>query len=455
MRRLGLFVAVVVVGGIAASAVAPRPSPAAEASPVGSAEANGTATRLWGPVELVSVSEPSALSSSVERAVALAASGAGGVAVPGRSAQVGLVQVRRGSTVVQQPPAGYQIPMGLTVVPAEAAAAVMSPAVAVVLAEGDVVLGATSAGLRGAQVGDVLELLDPVGSAVPFVIGRIAADHEIGGAELVMRSEEAGRLGVTTNTRMIVYGFDSREAINAALAAQGLVRAGVRISRSWDVPSPDSTLGIAATKAIGGEFAFRLRSDGEVSLEPSWVAAHISDRIAYEGVRVRANCNNAIVAAIQGALNEVAATGLAGAIDTANTNTFGGCFYPRLNRVTGNLGFLSRHSWGMALDMNTTQNPQGRAPRLDCGVVRIFRRWGFAWGGNFVNPDGMHFEFVGERRDQIDYPSKYCPNLTSGAVTSADRAERASDSGEALTAPGATPLFAGDGFVDEAPAHLG
>jgi hypothetical protein len=54
---------------------------------------------------------------------------------------------------------------------------------------------------------------------------------------------------------------------------------------------------------------------------------------------------------------------------------------------------------------------------MDCAVVRIFRKWGFAWGGNFWPTDGMHFEWVGERRDQIGYPSRFCPNNVPAPTT--------------------------------------
>ena len=78
----------------------------------------------------------------------------------------------------------------------------------------------------------------------------------------------------------------------------------------------------------------------------------------------------------------------------------------------------------MALDMNTATNPMGGVPTMDCRVVRIFRKWGFAWGGNFSTPDGMHFEWVGEDRSQISYPSTYCANPATGggATSSAERA---------------------------------
>jgi hypothetical protein len=66
--------------------------------------------------------------------------------------------------------------------------------------------------------------------------------------------------------------------------------------------------------------------------------------------------------------------------------------------------------------MNTLANAQGRVPRMDCRVVRIFRKHGFAWGGNFLVPDGMHFEWVGEARNTWQYPSTYCPNLPGGVV---------------------------------------
>lgn len=68
----------------------------------------------------------------------------------------------------------------------------------------------------------------------------------------------------------------------------------------------------------------------------------------------------------------------------------------------------------MAVDTNTQGSCMGCAPPdMDCRTVRVFRKHGFAWGGNFLRPDGMHFEWVGEPRHQGLYPSRYCPNVES------------------------------------------
>ena len=112
----------------------------------------------------------------------------------------------------------------------------------------------------------------------------------------------------------------------------------------------------------------------------------------------------------------------------------------RFNRLTpdSSLGFLSRHSWGMALDTNTQGSCQGCVPDFSktaagCTTVQIFRKYGFAWGGNFLTPDGMHFEYVGERRDLQAYPSRFCPNTAALALTDVES--------------GIDTFFASDGMI--------
>ncbi len=160
-----------------------------------------------------------------------------------------------------------------------------------------------------------------------------------------------------------------------------------------------------------------------------------------DSIPISARCHNVIEPALRAALAEVAAAGLGGTIDVGDANSYGGCHLARFNRLTpdSSLGFLSRHSWGMALDTNTQGSCQGCAPPNfatrpgGCTTVQIFRKYGFAWGGNFLTPDGMHFEYVGQRRDLLAYPSRFCPNTGALALTQQEA--------------GIDTFFASDGMV--------
>jgi len=183
-----------------------------------------------------------------------------------------------------------------------------------------------------------------------------------------------------------------------------------RLRSSWDRENPDGTLGTATTKKLLGEFSYRPTVGSSILVAGSWTSRNITWKVRYTDIKLGNNCHRMVVDAIQGALTEIKNAGLSRFVDTANSNRYGGCFVGRYNRLAGNFGAPSRHAWGMAFDINTDTNPQGGVPQMNCAVVRIFRKWGFAWGGNFWPEDGMHFEYVGEQRDQLGYPSRYCPN---------------------------------------------
>ncbi|HSP29479.1 MAG TPA: M15 family metallopeptidase, partial [Ilumatobacteraceae bacterium] len=242
----------------------------------------------------------------------------------------------------------------------------------------------------------------------------------------------ADRLGVTELRRALLWNPSSRGAMDSALGANALVSTSIRIRRSWDPPDPDDTIGMALTKALLGEFAYRVNANGSVSQDEAWVAASLpSGRVLLnDSIPITARCHNVIEPALRAALAEIAARGLGGTIDVANSNAYGGCHLARFNRLTpdSTVGFLSRHSWGMAFDTNTVGSCQGCAPPDfatrpgGCSAVQIFRKHGFAWGGNFLTPDGMHFEYVGERRDLLAYPSRWCQNSGAAAALSDEEA---------------------------------
>ena len=99
----------------------------------------------------------------------------------------------------------------------------------------------------------------------------------------------------------------------------------------------------------------------------------------------RATCNKIMWKPLLGALNQVIDEGLENTLYKEEFQKSGGCYAPRrINRFNAG-GSISRHAWGIAIDINVKS---GYHPR----VVDIFNEWGFAWGGTWTSPDEMHFE---------------------------------------------------------------
>lgn len=91
--------------------------------------------------------------------------------------------------------------------------------------------------------------------------------------------------------------------------------------------------------------------------------------------------------------------------------------------IRGYPGRKSNHAWGLAIDLNATENPMLRG-RIETDmpdwVPDLARRWGLHWGGLYADrPDPMHFEFLGTPNDVDRYP---IPDLEDDMFTDADRA---------------------------------
>ena len=306
---------------------------------------------------------------------------------------------------------GWRIPMATMVAANDYVRATGGDAMADVVARGQVLMGETAAEVRGAQVGDVLILRDRKFWMRPFTIGAIVADEFVDWGDLLMSSSAAAALGEMPVSQIAITQIVSPASVLAGLKKKGItIGTMYRLRTSWDRKNPDGTLGTATTKKLLGEFSYRPTVGSSILVAGSWTSRNIAWKVRYADIKLGNNCHRMVVDAIQGALTEIKNAGLSRFVDTANSNRYGGCFVGRYNRLAGNFGAPSRHAWGMAFDINTDTNPQGGVPQMNCAVVRIFRKWGFAWGGNFWPEDGMHFEYVGEQRDQLGYPSRYCPN---------------------------------------------
>ena len=306
---------------------------------------------------------------------------------------------------------GWRIPMATMVASSMYVRATGGDAMEEVVASGQVLMGETAAKVRGAQVGDVLILRDRKFWMHPFTVGAIVADEFVNSGDLFMSISAAASLGEIPVSRVAVTDIVSPASVLSGLRKKGItIGTKYRLRTSWDRNNPDGTLGTATVKKLLGEFSYRPTVGSSILVAGSWTSRNIAWKMRYADIKLGNNCHRVVVDAIQGALTEIKKSGLSRFVNTQNSNRYGGCFVGRYNRLAGNFGAPSRHAWGMAIDINTDTNPQGGVPQMNCAVVRIFRKWGFAWGGNFWPADGMHFEYVGERRDQMGYPSRYCPN---------------------------------------------
>lgn len=81
---------------------------------------------------------------------------------------------------------------------------------------------------------------------------------------------------------------------------------------------------------------------------------------------------------------------------TSSILTFDGAYSDRT--VRGSSTTRSTHAWGAAFDINAAWNGLGSEPASwgkpgsVRAIVGIAQKCGFAWGGHFRRPDGMHFE---------------------------------------------------------------
>ncbi len=151
----------------------------------------------------------------------------------------------------------------------------------------------------------------------------------------------------------------------------------------------DSVLPQMIIKASFGEFAARpIPGDRLIEIDESWQARNI--RRATLPVLGEVVCHRSLIPQLRAAMTEVVARDLG---YTIQPEQYAGCFGARFISA-GPRHRLSHHTWGIAVDINASENPTGIRPNLDRRLVNVMREHGFTWGGDWLVPDGMHFEWV-------------------------------------------------------------
>ena len=232
------------------------------------------------------------------------------------------------------------------------------------------------------KVGDFVNLVGLNSEIIPIEVGKVLKDSKIGWFEGVVNKELGFKLGIYRNIQAIIWDSHINENFlielhkNINYRKVKLTFRENRVNKNWVLPT-------ALVKEMFGDFQIKERDGVWITTEPSWRDENIQQkRMPILGLT---RCHRLMWEPLEGALNQIVAEGLQDSLSVEEFRTSGGCYAPRrINRFDAG-GSISRHAWGIAIDINTKS---GYPPR----VVEIFNEWGFAWGGTWTSPDEMHFE---------------------------------------------------------------
>ncbi|MFL5794166.1 MAG: hypothetical protein ACJ77H_09220 [Actinomycetota bacterium] len=241
------------------------------------------------------------------------------------------------------------------------------------------VLSRTGAKLRKVKSGGRLRLAGHRAVAVSGVVD----DALLGGYEVAMDRSLARRYGIRRAAYLLVKPRGPVDGLEKELRRLLKGRT-LRFVTPGDRPyvrGGDGVLPLAQVKARFGEFALPSLRQGRP--DPAWTRANLVTRRLPVLGRVR--CHRLVVDDLGKAMADLQDQGLRGLVDVGAFRRQGGCWSLRLLR-DGRGGKLSRHAWGIAVELQVTPDER---------VIRTMARHGFTWGGSFAHPEDTHFEWVG------------------------------------------------------------
>ena len=232
------------------------------------------------------------------------------------------------------------------------------------------------------EVGDIVNFVGLNNEKISIEVGKIIKDSTLGWFEVVVNKEVGYNLGIFRNIQAIIW--DSKISENFFIELHRNIEYR-KVKFTYKKPSPNKNwvLPNALVKEMFGDFQIKERDGVWITTESEWREENIQNkRMPILGIT---RCHRLMWEPLEGALNQILEEGLEGYLSIEEWRSSGGCYAPRrISRFDAG-GSISRHAWGIAIDINTKS---GYPPR----IVEIFNSWGFAWGGTWTSPDEMHFE---------------------------------------------------------------
>ena len=306
----------------------------------------------------------------------------------------GLVWLRRSvsgdGSVVDDPPKGMAIPIEIGIIDPDEYARFVAPGereAFAALGPGEAVIPETEASLRGSGAG--LRLTFTEGRAT---VADVVSDVATNGYEVMMPSPAPPSMNVSERFLLIhLRRPGDRGAVVRRLRRVLEPGQVLRVRAQGETPFlryGDAVAPGLLVKKYFGEFAARPASGGTIAIDPQWRRDHI--RSAPVPILGTITCHRALFPQLRRALREIRERGLGFMVNGAQ---YGGCFGARFIGRDPE-GRLSHHSWGIAIDINVAENPFGTKADQDHRLIEIMESSGFTWGGRWLVPDGMHFEWA-------------------------------------------------------------
>jgi hypothetical protein len=254
--------------------------------------------------------------------------------------------------------------------------------VAEVIKNNQIVISSLTAERYGLSLNDKINFVGINLEPTEISVGMILKDSELGWFEGVVNKELGYKLGIFRNIQAIIW--DSKINENHLIELyKNIQYEKIKFTFRDRNPNKNWVLPNALVKEMFGDFQIKERDGTWITTEPSWREQNIQvKRVPILG---NTRCHRLMWEPLEGALNQILEEGLASTLSVQDFKKSGGCYAPRrINRFDAG-GSISRHAWGIAIDINTKSSYHPR-------VVEIFNSWGFAWGGTWTSPDEMHFE---------------------------------------------------------------
>ena len=255
------------------------------------------------------------------------------------------------------------------------------------VARGEAVASHEAAKAAAVRLGAVLPLSGGAssgsGASAQVRLGALATTG-LPRTDLVLDEQRAGALGLPRGNALLLTAPDGTDPV--VFAAEVRELSGGATVDLLQVPTPVARLTGGEAAEDLGAFSYRYFADGTIEPDARWVRDNIRTEVV--PVMGRVTCHKLMLPQLRGALQEVQDAGLAGTL-----KTYSGCYVPRFIERDPTRS-ISLHTWGIAIDMDAATNYRGIRGTMDSRVVEIFKRWGFAWGGDWRYTDPMHFELT-------------------------------------------------------------